>query len=634
MKSPLIALAGSPNCGKTALFNALTGGRQKVGNYAGVTVERKEGTVLGHFGFDVQVLDLPGTYSLDARTPDEVVTRDVLLGQVAHERVPALLVAVADATNLERNLSLVLELRDLGKPLVLALNMMDLALARGLEIDLAILERELGFPVIPTVAVKREGTEALVRAVENRLRAEGETAFLSISASLPEATFTTVRERFLEVDRILAASIRKPLAPTLWTDRIDHIVLHPVFGTFVLIAVLTLMFQAIFSLAEIPKGWIDLGVKALGQGVFTLLPDGALRSLLVDGMIAGVGGVLVFLPQILLLFFFILILEDSGYMPRAAFLMDRLMGKVGLNGRSFIPLLSSYACAIPGIMATRAIPSPRDRLVTILIAPLTTCSARLPVYTLLIGAFIPHRTVFGILGLPGVVMMVLYFSGIAAALLMALLFRQFVFKGPRPELILELPTYKWPSVRNVTLGLWERAMIFVRRAGTIILALTVILWFLSSYPKAPESSKDPAIYSSYAGRIGHAIEPVIRPLGFDWRIGVALIPGFAAREVMVSALATVYAVETREGPNSEGTATEEANVKALGDVLAKSWSLATALSLLAWYVIALQCVSTVAVAHRETNSWRWPLLMLGYLTALAYAGSFLTYHVALTLGLG
>ncbi len=627
-ESPLIALAGSPNCGKTALFNALTGGRQKVGNYAGVTVERKQGSTRTASGRELQILDLPGTYSLDARTPDEEVTRDVLLGHAAEERVPGLLVAVADATNLERNLSLVLELRDLGRPVVLALNMMDLARSRGLELDLDALARELGVPVVPTVAVKRRGIPELLEAIESRLGALPDAGAPRPAADWKKPKAEDVRLRFLEVDRVLRAAVRRPLAPTLWTDRIDRIVLHPMWGSLLLLVVLALMFQAIFSWAELPKTLIQGGVGWLGQTVSTILPEGPLQSLLVDGVIAGVGGVLVFLPQILLLFAFILVLEDSGYMARAAFLMDNLMGRVGLNGRSFIPLLSSYACAIPGIMATRTIADRRDRLITILVAPLTTCSARLPVYTLLIAAFVPDRPLLGPIGMQAGVMMALYLGGIVAALGMAVIFRRTLFRGPTPELLMELPTYKMPAWGNVTYGLWERARLFVRRAGTVILALSVVVWFLSTYPKAPAGAAGPAIDSSYAGRIGHAIEPLIRPLGFDWRIGVALIPGFAAREVMVSALATVYSIEAK-GEADPGNMTQ-----ALGQALHQSWSTATAASLLVWYILALQCLSTVAVTRRETNSWRWPLFMLGYLTVLAYLGSFLTYQGFRLLGWG
>jgi ferrous iron transport protein B len=624
----VIALAGNPNCGKTALFNALTGGRQKVGNYAGVTVERKEGGLVTPSGMKLSLLDLPGTYSLDAKTPDEAITRDVLLGRVHGESRPGALVAVADATNLERSLGLVLELKRLGTPVVLALNMMDLARGRGLDLDIEVLSEGLGVRVVPTVAVSGEGLDELLNEVERLLDMEPGSAHAAQNGpgfdGLSEGF--AVRRRFEEVDRILGASVRKTIAPTLWTDRIDTVVLHPVWGVLTLAILLGVMFQAIFSWASVPADWIEAALSSVGAWLGSQLPEGPLQSLLVDGIVAGVGSVLVFLPQILLLFFFILLLEDSGYMARAAFLMDRIMGRVGLHGRAFIPLLSGYACAIPAVMATRTIDRPRDRLVTILIAPLMTCSARLPVYTLLISAFIPRRALLGgLLNLQGLVMFALYASGIGIALIVAWLLNRTAFKGDKSPLLLELPTYKWPSLKNLAIGLLDRSKIFVRRAGTVILSLSILLWFVSSYPKAPEGAAEPAIHYSYAGKLGRVIEPVLEPLGFDWRVGVALVPSFAAREVMVSALATVYAVEGGE---------EEAQARALEGVLATSWSLATALALLVWYVLAPQCISTLAVVRRETNSWKWPLVVLFYLTTLAYIGSWLTYRAALALGLG
>ena len=626
VEAPLMALVGSPNCGKTAIFNALTGSRQKVGNYSGVTVERKEGLVRGSRGSDIRVLDLPGTYSLDARTLDEEVARDVVLGRVARELQPHLLVAVADATNLERGLALVLELKNLGIPMVLALNMMDLARARGQELDLSVLSQELGVPVVATVATARQGTRDLLAQLESALEGVDRAPPSRTPQSWEKSSAEQVRARFGEVDRILSKCVKRAIAPTPWTDWLDRLVLHPIWGSLIFLAVVSLMFQALFTWASVPADWIEARVGDVSAFVGSLMAEGPLKSLLIDGILAGVGGVLVFLPQILLLFAFILALEDSGYMARAAFLMDRLMGKVGLNGRSFIPLLSSYACAIPGIMATRTIENRRDRLVTILVAPLTTCSARLPVYTLLIAAFIPADRSVGPLSLQAAVMLGLYASGLVLALVLAAVFRRTVLQGPRPSLILELPTYKWPSLMNLGFGLLERAKVFIRRAGTVILALTVLVWFLSSYPRAPEGSVGAPIDHSYAGKIGHAIEPLIRPIGFDWRVGVALIPGFAAREVMVSALATVYSVEAREGADEDAVQAE------LGPVLRGQWSLATAASLLAWYVVALQCLSTLAVAKRETNSWRWPAFMLLYLTALAYAFAFLVYRGVLALG--
>jgi len=621
----MIALAGNPNCGKTALFNAITGGRQKVGNYPGVTVERKEGTAVTASGRTLNLLDLPGTYSLDARTPDEQITRDVLLGLQASEPAPRLLVAVADATNLERNLGLILELRELGAPVILALNMMDLARSRGLELDLPTLSRELGVRVVPTVAIRGEGIPELLREIESKLAVPAQKAE---RPGWIKPTAENVRARFAEVDRILKTATRVPARPTLWTDRIDRFVVHPVYGSMLLLGLLAIMFQGIFTWAETPKEWIEAGLSWLSGMVTSLVASGPLRSLLVDGVITGVGGVLVFLPQILILFTFILLLEDSGYMARAAFLMDRVMGRVGLHGRAFIPLLSSYACAIPGIMATRTIENRRDRLTTILVAPLTTCSARLPVYSLLIAAFIPNHEIWGPFKLQGFVMLSLYAGGILAALGMAVIFRMTLLRGRKPPLLMELPTYKWPSLRNLVMGLWDRARLFTRRVGTVILTLSILLWFLSSYPKPPEGATGPAIDSSYAGRIGHAIEPLLAPIGFDWRISIALIPGFAAREVMVSALATVYAIEANEQTGEDGV------TEALTGVLARSWSIATALSLLVWYILACQCLSTLAVTKRETNSWRWPIFMLAYMTVLAYVCSFVTYRVAIWAGLG
>ncbi len=625
--TPRFALAGNPNSGKTALFNAITGSRQKVGNYPGVTVEKKEGLISRSSGETVRILDLPGTYSLDAKTPDEEVARDVLLGKIEGEETPDIVLAVVDATALERSLGLVLELKALGRPVVLALNMMDLAKARGAEIDLAVLSAELGIPVIPTVAVKREGIESLLDRASLAVR-ESAQAAPAKSRSKPLWKVSTpeeVRARFARVDAILAKAVRKSARPLLWSERLDRVVVHPVWGSLILLTLLTLIFQAIFAWASVPADLIETGIGALGETAGKMLPESVLRSLLVEGVIAGVGSVLVFLPQIILLFAFVLLLEDTGYMARAAFLMDRVMGKVGLHGRAFIPLLSSFACAIPGIMATRTIENRRDRLTTILVAPLITCSARLPVYTLLIAAFIPNDPVFGPFRLQGLVMLGLYLGGVIAALGMAWVFKRTLLKGVKPPLLLELPTYKMPSWRNLFFGLRERAWVFIRRAGTVILAITIVLWFLASYPKAPEGATEPAIHYSYAGKLGHAIEPVIAPLGFDWRIGIAFVPGFAAREVMVSALATVYAIEAAD---------EDATATALSDILKSQWTVATALSLMVWYIIALQCLSTLAVARRETNSWRWPLFMLAYMTGLAYVASFATYQIALWAGLG
>jgi ferrous iron transport protein B len=611
-----LALLGNPNCGKTALFNLLTGSRQKVANYPGVTVDRKEGQLTTPSGKQFRVLDLPGAYSLNAVSIDEEITRDVVLGMLGGEPRPDMLVCVSDATNLKLNLRLVLEVRRLGLPMVLALNMADLASKRGIDIDLPALAAELGMPVVSTVAVKRGGASELIARIDAFVADERPhpPAWLP-----PDVADITATQR--EVRRILAATVREPALDTRLDERIDRVVLHPLWGMLILVATLFLMFQAVFSWASVPMELIKESVEALGGLLTEHLPDSVLRSLLVDGIIAGVGSVLVFLPQILILFLFILALEDSGYLPRAAFLLDRLMGAVGLSGRSFIPLLSSFACAIPGIMAARTITNWRDRLATIMIAPLMTCSARLPVYALIIGAFIPESTVAGIFNLQGLVLFGLYVAGVVSALAVAGVLKLTVAKGMQHPLMLELPSYRWPSARNLLMGLLERARIFIMRVGNIILALMVVLWFLSSFPAPPEGAVGPAIQYSYAGMLGRALEVIFAPIGFNWQISIALVPGMAAREVAVGALGTVYAL----------SATGDDVAEQLAPMLAAGWSLPTAFSLLAWYVFSPQCLSTLAVVKRETNSWRYPLLMAGYLFALAYGAAFVTYRVALLL---
>lgn len=614
----LVALVGNPNCGKTALFNLLTGSRQKVANYAGVTVERKEGRLFDCAGKVVRVLDLPGTYSLHPRSPDERVTCDVLSGQAAGEKRPDLVVCVVDATNLRRNLRLVLAVKRLKLPCVVALNMADMAQRRGLRVDAAALAAELGVPVVPTVAVRGEGAAAL-RAILDQPGSWPTVPITADAGSGPEADPHGDHEA---VRGILARLGLDEAVPHLLSDRIDRVVLHPLLGPLVLGALLFLVFQAVFAWAEAPMGWIEAGTAWLGDLVTKVAPAGWLRSLLVDGVIAGAGGVLVFLPQIVILFFFILALEESGYLPRAAFLLDRLMGGVGLSGRSFIPLLSSFACAIPGIMAARTIANPRDRLVTIMIAPLMTCSARLPVYALLIGAFIPRRQVWGGIELQGLVLFCLYVAGIVGALGVAWVLKRFTARRQVRTLMMELPTYHWPTLRNLAIGLWQRIMIFVRRVGGIILVLTVLLWFLASFPAPPAGATGPAIEYSLAGVLGSALAVVFEPIGFNWQISISLVPGLAAREVAVGALGTVYAL----------SATGEDTAGALTPLIAQGWSLATALSLLAWYVFAPQCLSTLATMKRETGGWRMPLLAAGYLFALAYLASFITYRTALWLG--
>jgi len=606
----LIALVGNPNCGKTALFNLLTGSRQKVANYAGVTVERKEGVAITPSGKRVRILDLPGLYSLEPATPDEQVTTDVLLGRRDGENKPDAVVCVTDATNLRQNLRLVLALKRLGVPLLLALNMSDLARKRGIVVDKDALARELGVPVVETVGVRPSGVTELLGRLDAQWPAMAQLAASSGNADV-------VRDH-AEVRRILAAVGGEARMSETMSDRVDRVVLHPVLGLLILAATLFLVFQAVFAWATVPQDAITAGVDALAGYLRTVMPDNALRSLLLDGVLAGAGSVLVFLPQILILSFFILVLEDSGYLPRAAFLLDRLMGGVGLSGRSFIPLLSSFACAIPGIMATRTIANPRDRLATIMIAPLMTCSARLPVYALIIAAFVPQQTVWGPVQLQGLVLFALYIAGVASAMAVAFVLKRTTMRSRFQPLMLELPAYHWPHLRNLAIGLWQRIEIFLTRVGTIILALMILLWALSSFPAPPPDATGPAIQYSIAGKIGAALAVVFAPLGFNWQISIALVPGLAAREVAVGALGTVYSL----------AATGDDVANALTPLIKASWSLPTALSLLAWYVFAPQCLSTLATVKRETNSWRYPLLMAGYLFALAYAASFVTYNVA------
>ncbi len=613
----LIALVGNPNCGKTALFNRLTGARQKVANYAGVTVERKEGRFVSPGGRAWRVLDLPGAYSLVATTPDEAITRDVVLGHRAGEIAPVGIVCVVDATNLRLNLRMALELKRLGKPMVLALNMSDVARKRGIKIDCEKLSREIGVPVVETVAVRAGGEAKLLVALDLLDAA-------ALGADHVAEAPILLSETQQEVRRILQSCVEEPVDSAnthRMTEKIDAIVLHPVLGLMVLAILMFLVFQAVFSWAKLPMDAIKDSVAWVGALVGFTLPPGMLNSLLVDGIIGGVGAVLIFLPQILILFFFILALEDSGYLPRAAFLLDRVMGRVGLSGRAFIPLLSSFACAIPGIMATRTIQNPRDRLVTIMVAPLMTCSARLPVYALIIAAFIPDQTVWRIFNLQGMVLFTLYVAGIVSAMAVAYAFKWFAGRKIHQALMLELPDYHWPHLHNLTLGLWERIKIFLTRVGTIILSLMILLWFLASFPGAPADATQPAIYYSLAGIMGRGLEVVFAPIGFNWQICIALVPGLAAREVAVSALGTVYALSQ----------TGDALASQLTPIIANTWSLPTALSLLAWYVFAPQCVATLSAVKRETNSWRYPLLMAAYLFGLAYLASFITYRVALAM---
>jgi ferrous iron transport protein B len=615
-----LALIGTPNSGKTALFNALTGSHQKVANYPGVTVERKAGTLQTPAGRSVNLIDLPGTYSLRGRSPDEEITRDFVLGRLTTEPQPDLLLCVADATNLRLALRLVIELKRVGRPMVLVLNMFDIATRRGVKIDLKQLSAELGVPVVTSVAVRRGGTEDLLRHMDEMAAAHTATPDEN-SWKPPSASELRAAQR--EADRILRVAVAQP-APDTLTGRLDAVLLHPVAGLVILLAILFVMFQAVFAWAKPVMDLIAAGFDALGGVTHDALPAGLLQSFIQNGVISGVGSVIVFLPQILILFLFILLLEDLGYMARAAFLMDRIMGHAGLHGRAFIPLLSSFACAIPGIMATRVIGERRDRLTTIMVAPLMTCSARIPVYTLIISAFIPDQQVWGWIGLQGLVMFGLYAIGIFSALAVAFVSNHFVWREhPTPPFMLELPDYKLPRLRSVAIGLFMRAKIFLVRAGTTIFSMMVLIWFLASFPRPPEGADEPAINYSLAAMIGHALEPVLAPVGFNWQINVALIPGMAAREVAVAALGTVYAIEGGKEAADQ-----------IGQALANKWSLATALAVLAWYIFAPQCASTLAVIRRETGGWRWMFVTFAYMLTLAYIAAFATYHVAVALGAG
>ncbi len=613
-----LALVGTPNSGKTALFNALTGSRQKVANYPGVTVERCAGHFLTGQGTVVDVVDLPGSYSLLGRRPDEAITRDVVFGRYPEEKRPDVILCVLNATSLRAHLGFALEVSRLGIPMLVVLNMMDLAKSQGIEIDVPALERELGVPVVPAVAVRKSGLAVLFSQLS---KDPGELACVSKFADPKPSKTDAARLRLLhkEAHRIAQMVIAREGVAHRATYEIDRFVLHPVLGPLILVIMMFTVFQAVFAWAEAPMTWIDQGVVWLKQVAAGSLENVFVRSLAVDGILAGVGSVLVFLPQIVILFAFILLLEGSGYMARAAFLLDRLMSVVGLNGRAFIPLLSSFACAIPGIMATRTIETPRDRLTTILIAPLMTCSARWPVYTLIIAAFIPNRPVVNGVGLQGLVLFGLCFAGILSAVLVAGVLRLTVARGASRPTIMEMPTYKPPHMRDILLGLWQRVKVFLRRAGTIILMSMIVLWVLATFPQPPMDSMEPEINYSFAGMIGQTLQPFFAPIGFGWEIVVALIPGMAAREVAVAALGTVYAL----------SGTEEAVSQSLVQVLRSAWTLPTALAFLAWYVFAPQCVATLAATRRETNSWRWPLFMFAYLVALAYLGSFITYRVAL-----
>ena len=607
------ALVGNPNAGKSALFNALTGARQKIANYPGVTVERKAGRLVLPGGEAIELTDLPGSYSLSPTSPDEEVTRKVIMGDLAGEPAPQVLVVVLDASNLEQHLVFAQEVIALGRPCVVALNMVDLAERDGLVIDPQALETALGVPVVSTVAVRRKGLDELAAAI----------AAAEERVAEHHRPHTTLTERRLTAHAIAEAAIVSETARHRLHARLDGLFLHPWLGPLILFALLFVVFQAVFAGAAPFAEALEAGVERLDDWVRNVLPAGLLRDAITDGVFAGVGAVVVFLPQIVILFFFILAMEASGYMARAAFLMDRMMARVGLSGRSFIPLLSSFACAVPGIMATRSITDPKDRLTTILIAPLMTCSARLPVYAVIIAAFIPDRQVLFGVGLQGLVLLGLYVFGIVGAMVAALVLRGSVTKGKASGFIMELPKYQMPRARDLAIGLYQRAWVFLRRAGTIILTTSVVLWLLLSFPRAGEGESQ--VDASIAGHIANGLAVVVEPIGFNRDIALSLIPAMAAREVAVSSLATTYAVANND---------ENAQANALGTQLKSHWSLATALAFLAWFVFAPQCMSTIAVTRRETNGWKWPAFMLTYLFALAYLAAGLTYWGAVWLGLG
>ncbi|WP_216936754.1 MULTISPECIES: ferrous iron transporter B [unclassified Acinetobacter] len=607
-----IALVGNPNCGKTSLFNHLTGTRQKVGNYAGVTVERKVGTFQLASGQAVRVLDLPGTYSLDATSPDEEITRNVVQGKIAEEQDQDAFLCVVDATNLKLHLGLVLEMIALGRPVLVVLNMMDEARRRGMQINTQKLSERLGVPVVETVAVRSSGIENLKNALD-----QGKYA-------IPHTELSGLKgDSHQRVENILNDVVNFVDQEDKRTDFLDRIFLHPVLGLISLAVMMFVIFQAVFAWAAPFMDGIETFFGWLGEFLGEYISHPLLNSLVVDGIIAGAGGVVVFLPQILILFFFILVLEESGYLPRAAFLLDKLMFKAGLSGRAFIPLLSSFACAIPGIMASRTISDPRDRLTTIFVAPLMTCSARLPVYALLIAAFIPQQTVWGFMNLQGLVLFGLYMAGIVSALLVSFVLKFFHKDKSQHMLLMELPSYRFPDLKNVWIGLLDRGKIFLKRVGGIIFALSIVLWFLCTFPQPPEGATLPAIDYSLAGMLGHLLQPIFAPLGFNWQICIALIPAMAAREVVVAALGTVYAMSAvDEDAMSEGLASL---ISGGGDL---GWSVATGLSLLVWFIYAPHCLATLATVKRETGSWKTVSIMTIYLFGLAYFMSFLTYQIA------
>ena len=692
-----IAVIGNPNAGKTTLFNALTGLRQKVGNYPGVTVEKKEGRIEFHDGLEATLIDLPGTYSLTANSPDEKVATDILLGRTSHTPPPELVVCVVDASNIERNLYLVSQIIDRNLPVIVALNMTDVAERQGTKVDVHVLEQELGVRVIPTVANKGIGIQELKEAIllnnisMGRLRqwrlpepvqkeCEELVGMLQSYDKMPEhiafhdaivllTSSGGVQEHtvhyspevlehvkkdhqkldFLGFDRqsvfvesrydwirevCSRAVIQGEQDDLTISDKIDRIVTHKVWGFIVFLALMAVMFQSIFSWANVPMELIGDGFNWIGQQVTQLMPPGDLRDLTVNGALAGVSAVVTFLPQIAFLFLFLGLLEDTGYMSRAAFIMDRLMSKVGLHGKSFIPLLSSFACAIPGIMATRTIENPKDRLATMLVAPLMSCSARLPVYTLLIAAFIPGVTVLGVFSLAGITLFSMYFLGLIAALTMAWLFKKTFLKGTPPVFIMELPPYKMPSFKSILLQMWERSLLFLKKAGTIILGVSIVLWFLATYPKLQNATPSEQLKHSFVGQAGQIIEPLIKPLGFDWKVGIGLVSSLLQREVFVSTMGTIYNIQNAD--ESDGSISLKEQMRGDRDPVTgiPTFTALTAICIMVYYVLAMQCMSTVAVMRRETNGWKWPLFQIGYMTSLAYGVTFLVYRAGLFIGFG
>lgn len=647
-KTLVIALAGNPNAGKTTLFNAITGLRQKVANYPGVTVESKEGNlVVGEF--NSRLIDLPGLYSLETSSLDEQIARDVLTGKVENLPTPDVIISVLDSTNLERNLYLFTQILEYKIPVVIALTMVDVAEKRGIEIDIEKLSSLLKVPVVAVTASTATGIDKLQEEI---------LKVLGTNLTLPEelekidlkGENAKIFARYNFISEVVQESIKQEkIHEVTISEKIDRVLTHKFFGIFILIGILLLVFQTIFSWATVPMDLLEQVFGAIGDFARSTMPEGLLTDLLVDGIIAGVGGVLVFLPQILLLFLFISILEDTGYMARAAFLLDKLMSKVGLHGKAFLPLMSSFACAIPGIMATRTIDNPKDRLATILIAPFMSCSARLPVYALMIATFFAGQTVFGFISLGAVLMLGMYALGIVTAIIVAFILKKTLLKSPPPPFVMELPNYRLPNARNVLVNMFTRAWLFIKRAGTVILAISIILWGLMNFPRQTNvyvntpNAEDLAetqqqfqqseqLKHSYAGKIGHIIEPVIKPLGFDWKIGVALIASFAAREVLVSTLGIIYNGE--KDANEESETLKTAIKEAKNEDGTPTWTPLTALTLMVFFVLAIQCMSTIAVVRRETNSWAWTLFMVGYMTGLAYIAALITYQGGKLLGFG